>query len=135
MAEYKFDNIHKRDENQRVYADSSIKFYDHDIVLYSGFEITDGDGDHVFEKDETYTFSLSNSNRIISIMPEEFKAPAILSAFEGSNDFYLSLRTDVEKTLFLCILNAYNSNNHKFELFAFLLNENKITCDYGESHY
>lgn len=123
----------KKETDGRHFGSANIEFRDDSVILHDGYEWDDHDGDRILEGDEYCTINKSNYEKILSVVPDEFKKADIVTDNQKSTGFSARL-DDSEKKLFICILN-YNKSGQVFGDFIRTLKDNKIEFEHRVSRY
>jgi len=132
---FKLNSYYRKDETGIHLGCTSVGFKGYIIVLYDGYEWDDADGDRILEGDDYYTIQINMLEKILPLIPDEYKNEAILTEYEKANVFYNDdILDDNEKLIFLCILNCHKVGNN-FDVFLKILNDNNIKYKHSEMRY
>jgi hypothetical protein len=128
------NSFHKISDDRKLYSSTTVNFTGEEVIINDGFEFNDGEGDHLYEQDDYYTFYYGDIDNILAILPGEYKNESILSEYKGAEDYYHRLNKDKEKLFFLCILKCYKAGNN-FDSLLKLMEENNICYKFERSKY
>jgi hypothetical protein len=131
---FRLDSFHKITADQRLYSSTSVEFTGEAVVINDGFEFNDGDGDHLYERDDYYVISGGDIDAAAAVLPGEYKNESILAEYNGAEEYYNRLPGGAEKHLFLCILKYYKLDQDFDRLFK-LMAEHNINYTYKRSTY
>ncbi|MDR1655865.1 MAG: hypothetical protein LBR96_07695 [Treponema sp.] len=134
MNTFNLDSFAKINADRKLFSSTTVKFDEETVTLYDGFEFDDADGDNIHEQDEYYTIYCRDIDKILSVMPDEYKNKSILSEYNGAGDYYDAIREENKKMFFLCILKCYKLGD-KFNHLLKPLEENGIYYQFKESRY
>jgi len=115
MNSFKLDSYYRKDERGIHFGSTHIEFKDDHVVLYDGYEWDDQDGDHILEGDDYWTIKYKYFQRLLFLMPNEYKNKSVLIEYENAIEYYNNTDDETEKDIFICVLNCYKAGS-KFDI-------------------
>jgi hypothetical protein len=127
-------SYYRKAEKEIHCGGATVEFKKDTVVLYEGYEYADSDGDRILEGEDYYTIPGKFIERLLFLIPEEYKNESILSEYENVYDYYNSLTSDSEKILFICILKYYKIDLN-FNKLLKILDDYDIYYEHHEMRY
>jgi len=132
-------NIYRREDTEGGFQGThtgwtTIEFTADIVVLHDCYSYSDTDGDTRFEGTDDDIIIRIDIERIVSLIPAEYKNKSILAEYNLAYNYCDDLESDSERKFFMGVLHYYKKDRN-FDTLVKIMQENDIPCQHHQTRW